>query len=200
MSKVFFTSDLHFQHSNILKFTKPRPFSTIEEHDEALITNWNSVVKDNDTVYVLGDVALKYDPKLLTEQLLRLKGKKHLILGNHDIAKVQAKYLNMGIWESISDYRTIKLFGNDGRLYECILFHYPVLEYNHAFNTTTNNKIGRPIHMYGHIHNMNNYDSIYKQLGFRAVHVGLDTSDKYPNTKPYTPIEFDNILLYLENS
>ena len=195
---TFFTSDLHFQHANILKFTKPRPFKTIEEHDETIIHNWNSVVKEEDHVYVLGDIALKYDPSLLTEQLLRLKGHKHLIFGNHDISKVQAKYLNMGIWESMCDYQSIKLFGLNGKLYECILFHYPILEYNHAFYANNSQKIGKPIHMYGHIHNMNNYDEIYKQLGFRGVHVGLDVSDKYPNTKPYTPIKFDDILTYLD--
>ena len=105
----------------------------------------------------------------------------------------------MGIWESMSEYRSLRLYANDGRLYECIMFHYPILEYNHAFNTAENNKVGKAIHFYGHVHNMNNYDEIYKKLGFRGVHVGLDTSDKYPNTKPYTPIKFDDILLYLNN-
>ena len=127
MSKIFFTSDLHFQHNNILKFVKPRPFSSIEEHDEIIINNWNNTVKNEDTVYVLGDIALKYNPDLLTKQLSRLKGKKHLILGNHDIAKIQAKYLNMGIWESMSEYRSIRIFANNGKLYECILFHHVLL-------------------------------------------------------------------------
>lgn len=195
---IFFTSDLHLQHSNILKFTNPRPFTTIEKHDDTIIKNWNKVVTKDDTVYILGDISLKNDPNLLTEQLLKLNGHKHLILGNHDTAKIHAKYLNMGIWESMSEYRSIKILANNGKLYECILFHYPILEYNHAFNMTENSKVGRPIHMYGHIHNMNNYDEIYKQLGFRGVHVGLDVSDKYPNTKPYTPINFENILLYLD--
>ena len=55
MSEIFFTSDLHFGHKNLLKFTKPRPFTTIEEHDQTIIDNWNSVVNQDDTVYVRND-------------------------------------------------------------------------------------------------------------------------------------------------
>ena len=83
MSKIFFTSDLHFGHKNILKFTKPRPFATIEEHDQAIINNWNSVVNRDDTVYVLGDIAMNMDPDVLENHLECLNGHKRLILGNH---------------------------------------------------------------------------------------------------------------------
>ena len=53
-SGVFFTSDTHFGHENILKFCN-RPFSSIEDHDLALINNWNSVIGNDDTVFHLGD-------------------------------------------------------------------------------------------------------------------------------------------------
>ena len=51
---IWIISDTHFQHENILKFEPTRPGSTIQEHDEALIDNWNSVVKPGDKVYHLG--------------------------------------------------------------------------------------------------------------------------------------------------
>ena len=52
---TYFTSDLHFGHSNIIKLCN-RPFADVESMDAALIENWNKKVKKNDTVYVLGDI------------------------------------------------------------------------------------------------------------------------------------------------
>ena len=194
---IFFTSDLHLQHTNILNFVNPRPYKTIQEHDAGIIKNWNDTITADDIVYILGDVSLHTDYSLLEEQLKQLNGHKHLILGNHDKAKEHAKYLNMGIWESMRDYGKLNLQAESGRNYEIILFHYPIMEFDHAFSTKNGKKFA--LHFYGHIHNTNNYDEIYKKLGFRAAHVGLDTSDKYPNTKPYMPINFENILEWCDN-
>lgn len=55
--KVFFTSDTHFNHKNIITFCK-RPFETVEEMNEALVSNWNSVVPEDGTVFHCGDFAL----------------------------------------------------------------------------------------------------------------------------------------------
>ena len=55
MSKVFFTSDLHFGHTNVITLDK-RPFSSVEEMDEELIKRWNKKVGKGDLVYVLGDM------------------------------------------------------------------------------------------------------------------------------------------------
>ena len=78
----YFISDLHLGHENIIKLTK-RPFATIEEMNEVLINNWNKVVKEEDDVYIIGD--LFYKSKDNIEDILsKLKGNKYLILGNHD--------------------------------------------------------------------------------------------------------------------
>lgn len=82
MPKIFFTSDLHFGHKNIIRFDN-RPFSTVEEMDEALIRNWNAKVSDEDTVYVLGDISWYNDAKT-SEIINSLHGHKILIKGNHD--------------------------------------------------------------------------------------------------------------------
>lgn len=197
---IFFTSDLHFGHKNILNFAKPRPFSTIQEHDKAIIDNWNSVVKDNDIVYILGDLALGLNMEQLEINLKALKGHKHLIIGNHDKPKQYAYFLNNNLLESMKEYMSIKLVDKVGREYECILFHYPILEPNHVFCTPQVGKIGPTCHFYGHIHNMNDYDEIYKNLGFRAAHIGLDVSDKYPNTKAFTPINFEDLLTWFDEN
>jgi calcineurin-like phosphoesterase family protein len=91
----WFAADLHFEHPGIVKEReggrRNRPFATVEEHDEAVIANWNAVVGVNDKVYVLGDVCMK--PAGLPK-MARLNGKKHLVKGNHDIFELEeyAKY------------------------------------------------------------------------------------------------------------
>ena len=90
-ANVFLTSDHHFGHTNILTFkrndgTPLRPFTTIEEHDEVLIENWNKVVRPNDKVYHLGDVCFKFS--VLQAIMPRLNGTKILIKGNHDGLKL----------------------------------------------------------------------------------------------------------------
>lgn len=78
---IFFTSDTHYWHRNIIRYSN-RPFNDIEEMNNELIQRWNSVVGDNDTVYHLGDVGFKRDMDDILDQL---KGKnKFWIPGNHD--------------------------------------------------------------------------------------------------------------------
>lgn len=81
MARVFLISDTHFGHTNIIKYCN-RPFSTVDEMDEALIENWNSVVRPDDKVYHLGDVAMSHRKLPILD---RLHGTKILIKGNHDI-------------------------------------------------------------------------------------------------------------------
>lgn len=82
MTDIWFTSDMHYGHHNIIEYTN-RPFSGVTEMNEALIDNWNATVNDGDIVYVLGDVAMgKIEDSLAL--LPRLKGFKRLIPGNHD--------------------------------------------------------------------------------------------------------------------
>lgn len=80
--KDWFIGDTHFGHANLLTFdNNTRVFESIDEHDEAIVDNWNSVVDDDDRVFHLGDVAFasKY------HYLKRLNGRKIVVvLGNHD--------------------------------------------------------------------------------------------------------------------
>jgi len=97
MKNVFLIADLHFGDSDMCSLLKEdghpiRPFKSVEEHDAALIENWNKVVTHpSDKVYVLGDVAQK---KKDIENFGKLNGKKILIKGNHDIYEMKeyAKY------------------------------------------------------------------------------------------------------------
>lgn len=78
---IFLTSDQHFGHNNIIRYSG-RPFADVREMEEALVERYNAVVGDNDEVYHLGDFSLT---ELFVGKLLkRLRGRKHLVPGNHD--------------------------------------------------------------------------------------------------------------------
>ena len=79
---IYFTSDLHFWHKNSIVYTN-RPFETVEKMNEKLIEYWNKTVHANDEVYILGDVTM-VRPGRATEIISQLKGRKYLLMGNHD--------------------------------------------------------------------------------------------------------------------
>lgn len=93
MSEKWFIGDTHFGHRGIIEYmSEHRPFTDIESHDEALIKNWNEVVSDDDKVYHLGDFCLNRKSLAVAK---RLKGRKILIMGNHDIFRT-TEYLDAG--------------------------------------------------------------------------------------------------------
>jgi len=136
MSNIFVISDTHFGHANILKFTdsttgvRIRPqFSTVEEMDEHMVERWNSVVNDSDIVYHLGDVYFEQGHRVLP----RLKGRKRLILGNHDNGKasyIQVNFQKVLMWRMFPEFN-------------CVLTHVPIHESGMG-------KVQYNIH--GHIH------------------------------------------------
>lgn len=82
MSDIYFGSDHHMWHSNILKYCPNRPWTEVQEMNEGLIRNHNSVVKPEDIFYCLGDFSFNFRSIELYSH--RLNGKKFLIPGNHD--------------------------------------------------------------------------------------------------------------------
>lgn len=94
MGKIFFIADTHFGDENIIRYEN-RPFSTVYEMDNALISNWNKTVSNRDEVFLLGDFSM-YNREKSIEIGKKLNGKKTLILGNHDIQSEQF-YLDCGV-------------------------------------------------------------------------------------------------------
>lgn len=90
---IWFTSDTHFFHNNIIRYCN-RPFNDVEEMNEKLIENWNRVVKKGDLVYHLGDVWMGGTQSQHGHLMSRLNGGKRLIVGNHD----DIEYLALGGW------------------------------------------------------------------------------------------------------
>jgi len=104
MTTTFFISDLHLGHKRIIEFSKEsRESSSIEAHNQWIITQWNSVVGKRDTVYCLGDIAFSRDGLQLCNEL---NGIKKAILGNHDGFSIE-DYQSVGfkILPSIYKYK-----------------------------------------------------------------------------------------------
>ena len=163
---IYFTSDLHFNHPRILEYEKiTRPFSSLTEMNETLITNWNNVVKPEDTVYVLGDFVLG-DPKLIPEFLNRLNGTIKLIRGNHDTPAKLKVYQELGIEIKDIEYLTYK-----GRFF--ILCHFPIA--SEEFMQMVVNDNSEVINVYGHVHS-NARKGFYQG----TYHIGVDTNNLTP--------------------
>lgn len=100
MQDIYFISDMHFGHRNIIKYEN-RPFKNIKEMDASIIENWNSVVKKDDKVFVLGDISF-YNKEKTAEIIYSLNGYKILILGNHDNERSLHWWKSVGFDEVIN--------------------------------------------------------------------------------------------------
>ena len=173
---IYFTSDLHFYHENIIKAVN-RPFDNAEQMNTTLIKNWNDRVRPNDEIYILGDFTMK-GYTFATETLCQLKGRKHLIKGNHDKFS-DSPHFEKYLFESISDYKQIDYMNT-----KFILFHYPILEWNHFFRGS--------IHLHGHQHNKSEYNLENLRKGIKRYDVGVDANNM-------TPISADEIIAFFKN-
>ena len=180
MNNIYFTSDHHFGHKNIIKFSK-RPFENIDEMDEILIQKWNEKVKPEDEVYYLGDLGLCSISKM-RKILERLNGKIYLINGNHESAAQGCSTR----FEWIKDYHELVIkddeFERGKQL--VVLFHYAIREWNASHWGT--------YHLYGHSHG-----SLSDDPTSLSFDIGVDCHDFYPlsyqevkaimKTKTWTP-------------
>jgi calcineurin-like phosphoesterase family protein len=156
---IYFTADLHLNHANIIKYCN-RPFQSVEDMDAILIRNWNSTVRDCDTVYLLGDLAYKAGPSI--EALLdQLNGIIVLIKGNHETPHpTKGQAINFDRFKYVHDYLELEIDGQ-----QLILFHYPIENWN--------NKWKGSYHLCGHSHG-----KAKKMKG--RLDVGVDTHDFRP--------------------
>lgn len=176
---IWFTSDLHFGHQNILKFCN-RPWSTTEEMDEALIANWNAVVQEDDIVFDLGDFA--FAPNWRWKEILsRLNGHHILIVGNHDVSRFPGDTI-MDLFERVESQLLLKI---DNRY--IYLNHYPFL----CYGGTWRNPENAVWQLFGHTHlqKENNSGKDFEKLKYAfptQYDVGTDFND-------YKPISFNEL-------
>ena len=169
---IFFTSDTHFGHANIIRFCN-RPFGTVEEMDEALVANWNGKVGGNDTVYFLGDLFFRASIDRVRDILGRLKGRKHLIIGNHD-SSWMTKELGDKYFVEIANYLDIS---NGGR--HLVMCHYPMLCWGGEEKSWM---------IHGHIHNNRHMDYWpLLQVRERVLNAGVEINS-------YAPVSFEELL------
>jgi len=137
MNNIFFTADLHLGHEAIIKFAN-RNFNTVEEHDDALIANYNSVVGRKDITYILGDLAWKNH----RHYIHALNGKKVLIVGNHDKMSIE----DYNLFTEVHFVKELKY--NKQKIF---LSHYPHKSWSGSChcNKPDSNFLG---HLYGHCH------------------------------------------------
>lgn len=176
--KHWFTSDLHWHHKNIIKYSN-RPFSSVEDMNEKMIAKWNDNVASNDIVYSLGDFAFgNYEQ--IWDIISHLNGKIHMITGNHDqtILKNRERLLSSRLVEEITPYKEITLDGQ----FIC-LFHYGCRVWNKSHHGSWL--------LYGHTH-----DTL-PPFG-RSVDVGVDSTAILGHA-PYRPFSFDEIKQFMEN-
>lgn len=174
-SNTFFTSDIHFSHRNIILYQN-RPYKDVEEMNEQIILNWNSIVKPSSTVWNLGDFSFQ-SLNDFKRTLKRLNGKINLILGNHDklIIENQEELLKEGLLESIQNYKKIKVEGQN-----IVLSHY-------AFRVWDGSHKGHWM-LYGHSHNS------LPPHG-KSFDVGVDST---VITTEYRPISFEEVKKFMD--
>jgi calcineurin-like phosphoesterase family protein len=149
MSKdIWLISDTHFFHANILRFTddegnliRGSRFSSVEEMNQCMLDNWNSVVKPGDKVYHLGDVFMG-DKDDFVKYWSKLNGKKNLIVGNHDDIKWMAQ---KELFSKIYMWRMFTEFG-------LLLTHVPIHESGLRRGAPTDETAPMLLNIHGHIH------------------------------------------------
>ena len=141
---IWFTSDTHFGHANIIKYCD-RPYTSRSEMDEGLIANWNQVVSPNDNIYHLGDFTLGGEEQA-TAYFSRLNGKISVIPGGHDKQWMsKGEYISKSRHpvEVLSPLETIKV-SIFGRSHLVVLCHYSMRVWDHSHYGSW--------HLYGHSH------------------------------------------------
>jgi len=183
LGNIWFTSDTHYHHKNIVRgvsewkdddnptgLQRKRDFDTLEEHNEALIANFNSLVKENDILYHLGDWSFGgYSQIPIFRNRLNCKN-IHLIFGNHDqhIEPINSPYRplfsSVGYYNELS-LRVDKKWQQIQKVRIC-MSHYAMRVWNKSHHGS--------IMLYGHSHGS------LEDNGTRSMDVGVDTNNLYP--------------------
>ena len=163
---IYFCADCHFGQERTLKMSL-RPFDSVSEMDKVLINNWNSLIKPEDTVYILGDFGILSYAKFLS-------GKKHFIRGNYEYNYTDEELLKYFDLVCPSKTVHIPIIHND-TLYHFTMAHEPknVKEFKISDNY---------VNVFGHVHKL----QMIKSYG---INVGMDCHN-------FKPISIDDVLFY----
>jgi calcineurin-like phosphoesterase family protein len=171
---IYFTSDTHFGHKNVIKYCG-RPYANLDEMEESLIINWNRNVDPDDTVYHLGDFAF-CRPYVAKDIVYRLNGHIKLIPGNHD----SRQFLNVLYEIPQSKIEVLERYvelNYENRKF--VLCHYPIESWNGMSNGS--------IHLHGHSHGNSRAQECRFDVGVDAKETG------------YAPVQIETIRLWANN-
>ena len=173
---IWFTSDTHFGHENVLRFCN-RPWSSTEEMNDALIDAINERVAPDDTLYHLGDFSFRITVEAARELRRRIKCKDiHWVPGNHD--KDWSQPSVAGTFSVEPSIATLKIDG--GRK---IVSHYPLLSWPSRWHGS--------IHLNGHVHAARERNEANRAAGILRYDVGVDANG-------YAPVPLDEILAFFD--
>ena len=188
MSNIFFTSDSHFGHANIIVYSK-RPFGNPDEMDEKLIENWNNTVKKQDTVYHMGDFC--FGDKRRTENIVRrLNGHVHWCFGNHDKHKGSNAPTKAGGFAWKGDYKEIRVGKQNVKM-----SHYAHLVWNKSHHGAW--------FLCGHSHGdlkftlPENVELAKLGLPVMQLDVGMDVAYRYLGS--YRPFAYEEVEQIMKN-
>lgn len=185
----YITSDTHYNHKNFVGsnslVTTRQHFSDVDDMNKTIIDEINRVVKNNDTLYHLGDFSLGGKPADTFKLLQSMNGQLVLIKGNHDSSKL-LKYLDKNNYklpdgrDKIVIHQVGTIIKRNRKVY--YLTHYPMNVGEERDNLKT---------IHGHIHE---YPSPY----INGLNVGVD-SPELPEGNPFgRPIKLDTAMRILE--
>lgn len=169
---IYFTSDLHLGHYNVLKHRTS--FADIDEMNETFINNINHTITKRDTLYILGDLSFRLKPEDANELIKHIKGHKILIKGNHD-----PEY-DESLFEDIRDYAELKYQKKN-----FVLMHYPLVCWKKM-------RFGS-IQLHGHIHSSPDYNEGNHAIGRLQYDVGVDANN-------YRPVSIDDITAWADTA
>ena len=174
---IWFTSDTHFGHANVLDFCE-RPWNDIAEMNRALVAAINERVAPTDTLYHLGDFSFK----MTAEEARELRGiircrDIHWVPGNHD--KDWSQPAVAGTFSVEPPIATLKLEG--GR--KVVMCHYPIMDWPGLGHDA--------IHLHGHIHATRDYNEWNREMRLLRYDVGVDANG-------YAPVSLNEILSFFE--
>ena len=178
--EIFFTSDTHFCHQPEFLWG-PRGFTNVDDMNEAIVENWNKVVKPHDIVYHLGDTMLN-DTEKGIEYFKRLNGDIFLIWGNHDTDNRMNALFEACRSRLMGGWYAFKIKYGKQSIY---LSHYPTLTAN--FDDKHFNQ--HVINLHGHTHQQTNWLQVDNPF---VYHVGVDSHN-------CTPVHIDEVLTDIRN-
>lgn len=192
--RVWFTSDTHFGHKNIIKYCD-RPFDDTDQMDEIIIERWNATVPENGIVFHLGDVAMGDITKSLPK-VGRLNGYKILVTGNHDRTFVKYGEAKTAQWfpEYEKYFQMVVDEKGMGHVIDGVTFRLSHFPYTGDHTPDDRHSDVRPVDdgmplIHGHTHSTDRVTLSIK--GTHQIHVGVDAWD-------FTPVSFEQIKEAME--